>query len=205
LEHPFWFDQADGLRLNRSLGSNEFDAFCIRKLRKIDVSDFAPTFSTSHVYEESFQPLEECGCSYFGALYSLTWSPVELTTRNSKIENLPAARRALHHILQDRRIHNGAADRKRGMTPSAVHLYRSRPIVAELANVMTSAFRHNDAYTLHIRGRDSWVLALDLSACTALNCHSIRLGTAGELRPANRYRSTRLKLRATAVGRRTRE
>jgi hypothetical protein len=33
LEHPFWFDQVKGLRLNRSLGPNEFDAFYIRKLR----------------------------------------------------------------------------------------------------------------------------------------------------------------------------
>jgi hypothetical protein len=186
LEHPFWFDQADGLRLNRSLGSNEFDAFCIRKLRKIGVSDFAPTFSTSHVYEESFQPLEECGCSYFGALYSLTWSPVELTTRNSKIENLPAARRALHHILQDRRIHNGAVRRKRGTTPFVVHEYRSRPIAATLTSGMTSAFRHNDGCALRIGGRDCWFVPPDNSACTALNGLSIRPDSASQLRPANR-------------------
>jgi hypothetical protein len=45
LEHPFWFDQAKSLPLSRSLRSNKFDAFRIRKLRQIGVSDFAPTFS----------------------------------------------------------------------------------------------------------------------------------------------------------------
>jgi hypothetical protein len=114
------------------------------------------------------------------------WLPIELTTRNSKVENFPAARRAQHHKLQDRRIHNGAARHKKGTTPSVVHRYGSRPVVEGLANLMTSAFRHNDAYAIRIGGRDSWVVALELSARTALNCHGIRLGSAGQLRPATR-------------------
>jgi hypothetical protein len=186
LGRPFWLDQAKGLRLNRSLRPNEFDAFRIRKLRKIEVSDFALTFSTGHVYEESFQPLDEYHCSYFGALYSLTWSPIELTTRNSKIENLSAARRALHHKRQDHGIHNGAVRRTRGMTPSVVHQYRSRPIAAIPTNGMTSAFRNNDACVPHIGGRDCRFVPSENSACTALNGLSIRPDAASQLRPANR-------------------
>jgi hypothetical protein len=183
IQHPFRIGEGTSLWLDYSLRSNSFDVFCIRKLRQIDVSNFAPTFSTGHAYEEFFRPLEEYNCSYFGALYSLTRSPIEPTTRNSKIENLTVARRALNHKLQDRLIHNGAARRNRGTTSRVEHQYRSRPIAAGLANVMTSVFRHNDAYTLRIDGRESRAVALMLSARTALNCHSIRLGTASQLRP----------------------
>jgi len=186
LEPRFWFDHAKCRRLNRSLRSNEFNALCIRKLRLIGVSDFAPTFSTRHEYEESFQPLDEYSCSYFGALYSLTWSPIELTTRNSKIENLPAARRALHHKLRERRVHNDAVRRKRGTTPSAVHQHRSRPIAAMPTNRMTSAFRHNDACALRIGERDCWFVPRDNSACAAFNGLSIQPDAASQLRPANR-------------------
>jgi hypothetical protein len=106
--------------------------------------------------------------------------------RNSKIENLPAARRALHHKLQNRRIHNGAARRTRGTTPSAVHRHRSRPIAATLTDGMTSAFRHNHACALPIGERDCWFVSRDNSAGTALNSLSIRPDAASQLRPANR-------------------
>ena len=150
------------------------------KLRQIGASNFAPTFSTGHVYEELSQPPQEYNCSYFGALYSPTWSPIELTTRNSKIENLPAVRRALHHKLQDRRIHNGAVRRTRGTMSFVGHRHGSRPIAAALAMGMTSAFRHDGACALRIGGRDCWFVSPDNSACTPSTASA-----SGLTRPAN--------------------
>lgn len=159
LEHQFWFDHTKSLRLNRSLGSNEFDAFCIRKLRQIGVYDFAPTFSTGHAYAEFFQPVEEYNYSYFGAFYSSPWSSIELNTRNSKIENLPAVRGTRHHELQDRCSHNGAEHRTRDTTSYLGHRCGNRAIAAAPSNDMTSAFRYDDACVLRISGRDCWLVS----------------------------------------------
>ena len=193
------------MRLDHSLRSNLFDAFSIRKLRQIDVSNFAPTFSTGQVYEQLFQPLEEYNCSDFGGLYSRTLSPIELTTRNSTFENLAALRRALRHKLPYRLILNGAVRRTRVTTSYVERRQGSRPNAAPPATGMTSAFRNDGAYALRIGRRDCWVVCLKLARALPST-----VTASGLARPANyatptARRPTRLKGRATAVGSRTRE
>ena len=157
------------------------------------------------MYEELSQPPDEYNCSYFGALCSPTWSPIEPTRRNSKVENLPAVRRALHHELQDRRIHNDAVRRTRGRMSYVGHRHGSRPIATALTMGMTSVFRHDGACALRIGGRDCWFVSPYNSACSALRGLSIRLTLPANYASPTASPSTLLKLRATAVGSRTRE
>jgi hypothetical protein len=67
---------------------------------------------------------------------------------------LPAARRALRHKLQDRHAQHDAVCRTRGTMFYVGHRHQSRPIAAALAMAMTSAFPHDGACALRIRGCD---------------------------------------------------
>jgi hypothetical protein len=118
---------------------------------------------------------------------------------------LPAVRRALHHKLQDRRIHYEAVPRTRGTMSHVGHRHGIRPIAAALAMRMTSVFRHDGACALRIVGRDCWFASPDNSACSALHGLSIRLTLRANYAPPTASPSTRLKVTATAVGSRTRE
>jgi hypothetical protein len=155
------------------------------------------------VHEELSQPPEQYNCSYFRALYSPTWSPLESTRRNSKIENLPTVRRALHHKLRDRRIHNDAVHRASGTMSHVGYRRGSRPIAATPAMGMTSVFRHDGACALRVGGRDCWFGSPDNSACGTLHGLSIRLTLPANYAPPTASPPTRLKLRATAVATRT--
>jgi len=157
------------------------------------------------VYEELSQPPEQYNCSYFAALYSPTWSPLEPTRRNSKIENSPAVRRALHHKLQDRSIHNDAVRRARGRMSYVGHRHESRPVAATPPMGMTSVFRHDDACALRIGRRDCRFGSPDDSARSTLCGLGIRLTLPANYALPTASPPTRLKLRATAVGSRTRE
>ena len=85
------------------------------------------------------------------------------------------------------------------------HRHGIRPIAAALAMGMTSVFRHDGACALRIGGRDCWFASPYNSACSALHGLSIRLTLTANYAPPTASPSTRLKLRATAVGSRTRE
>lgn len=82
---------------------------------------------------------------------------------------------------------------------------REPPDRGAAANGHDQRFRHDAACALRIGGRDCWFALPYNSACSAFHGLSIRLTQPANYAPPTANPSTRLKLRATAVGSRTRE